>query len=340
MKRKLLFTVCCSIMVFSVSAQDTIKVNFKPAGTPGDNTWDSILVVDKTAYDAGYTIFNAFGGTVLVKPVWLSSPVAENVRAVDRDHPDFQYTGQYAGVLRSYTAVDSRYANDCDVIGIEIIGLPAGTYTFESYHHDFNDQYGKFTVTTKINGDIVDEDTDARMISHSMDADEFNDRYPDNQLDPTVADEFQEHYVTNTLDSITKYTFDQIESSGESDLVLVSFRNILTPDAEMDHSTKFIVINGFKLYETPAGIVENKTLNSLSVYPNPASETLKIDFRSGIKNELSFSVIDFTGKAVLMNASELTDGHLEIDTSKLPKGVYLLKLSLNEEQVVRKFVIM
>lgn len=327
-------------MVLSVSAQDTIKVNFKPSGTPGDVAWDSILVSDKTEYDAGYTIYDAFGTSVLVKPVWLNSPVANNVRAVDRDHPDFQYTGQYAGVLRSYIAVDSRYENDCDIIGIEIIGLPEGTYTFESYHHDFNDQYGKFTVTTTINENTVDEDMSGRMISHSMDTAEFNDRYPDNKLDPMVAIEFQEHYVTNSLDSITKYTFDQIESSGISDIIRVSFKNVLSPDPEMNESQKFVVVNGFQLYETVINSIEDLTLNSVSVYPNPAYETLKIDFLSGNVHKLSFSVVDITGKTVLMNTSELMGRHLDIDISKLPKGVYLLKLSMKEEQIVRKFVIM
>jgi hypothetical protein len=340
MKRKLLITVYCLIMVLSMSAQDTLQVNFKPAGTPGDVTWDSILVADKTIYDEGYTIYNVFGTSVLVKPVWLNSPVADNVRATDRTHGDFQYTGKYSQVLRSHIAVDSRYDNDCNIIGIEIIGLPEGTYTFQSYHHDFNDQHGKFTVATSINGNVIDEVTDARMISHSMDSAEFNARYPDNKLDPMEAIEFQEHYVTNSLDSVTKYTFNQIVSSGVSDLILVSFKNVLPPASDMSHYVKFVVINGFQLYETIINSIENKTLNAISVYPNPASEILKIDFQSRIEDEVSLSIIDITGKTVLENTSELMDRHLDIDISQLPQGAYLLKLSMKEEQIVRKFVIM
>lgn len=328
-------------MVLSVSAQDTIRVNFKPAGTPGDIEWDSILVADKAAYEEGYSLYSAFGSSVLIKPVWLNSPVAENVRAVDRNNQDFQYTGEFASVLRSYIAVDSRYANDCDIIGVEIVGLPEGTYTFESYHHDFIDQYGKFTVMTSVNGAVVDADVFGRMISHTIDTVRYNSRYPDNKLlDPVVADEFQAHYVVSSLDSITKYTFDQIESSGISDVILVSFKNELIPDPAMDHSLKFVLINGFQLYETIELSAENNTLNSFSVYPNPATELLKIDFQSGNGNEISYSVIDITGKTVLMNTAELTDRNLEIDVSKLSDGVYLLKLTMKEEQMVRKFVIM
>jgi hypothetical protein len=340
MKTKLLFTVFCSIIVLTVSAQDTLKVNFKPAGTTGEIGWDSILVSDKTAYEAGFLDFVVFNSTVSVNLVWKNSPIAENVRAVDRNKPEFQYTGPLANVLRSYIAVDARYENDCNILTIQITGLPEGTYTFESYHHDYEDQYGSFLIATRINGDIKDADFIGKMISHSMDLETFEERYAV-ELDSTVAIEFQNHYVTNSLDSVTKYTFNQIVSSGASDVIELSFQNILAPAPDMNHSLKFTLINGFKLYKSPATSIENIMLNSLSVYPNPASEILQIDFQSGIESEVFISIIDITGKTVLKNTSELSnmDKHLEIDISNLPKGIYVLRLSVKGDQVVRKFEI-
>lgn len=343
MKKNLLLIASFTLIVLSVPAQDTIKVNFKPSGTVGDIAWDSILVADKAAYESGYSIFSAFGGNVMVKPVWQTEPIDKNVRAVDRNNGDFQYTGQYAEVLRSYIAVDSRYDNNCNIIGIEIIGLPKGKYTFESYHHDFNDQHGSFTASTSINGTVVDGDgTNEMMISHSMDSVEYNDRYPDNVLDSAEAVEFQKHYVTNSLDSVTKYSFDQIVSSGPSDIVLVSFKNVLQPDPVMSHYVKFIVINGFKLYETKTveTNIDDLTSNSVSVYPNPVSEILKVDLPSGNIQELSYSVVDITGKTVLMNTGQLIDNHIELDISKLSKGSYFFKLSLKEGPIIRKFIVM
>lgn len=319
-----------------MSAQDTLKVNFKPAGTPGADGWDSILVADKTAYAAGALNVNVFNSTVSVNPVWLMSPAAENVRAIDRNDPAFQYTGPLANVLRSYIAVDSRYSNDCDMIGIQITGLPEGTYTFESYHHDFQDQYGSFTVSISLNGNIIEYDIDEKMISHSIDLETFEERYTI-ELDPLVAIAFQDHYVTNSLDSVTKYKFVQIESSGASDIILVSFKNILPPNPEMDHSLKFVLINGFKLYKSPATDIENITFNSLSVYPNPVSGMLNIDLNSTASENINISIYDITGKELYHNYfKSITDQHLNLDVSDFQPGIYMIKIYDNQTSRIGK----
>ncbi len=336
MKTKLLLSVFFSLIVLTMSAQDTLKVNFKPAGTPGADGWDSILVADKTDYAAGALNVNIFNSTVSVTPVWLNSPVAENVRAIDRSGTEFQYTGPLANVLRSYIAVDSRYSNDCDMIGLQITGLPAGIYTFESYHHDFIDQYGSFTVSTSLNGNILDY-VYGLMISHSISAEQYNDRYPTNQLDPMVETEFQNHYVTNSLDSVTKYTYDQVESSGTSDIILVSFKNILPPDPDMNHSLKFVLINGFKLYKGSASELENITSNSLSVYPNPVSGMLNIDLSSTSGKNMNISIFSITGKEVYKNHFEsITGQHLQLDISAFKPGIYMIKIYDNQTSKIGK----
>lgn len=337
MKTKLLFTVFLSIIVLTMSAQDTLKVNFKPAGTPGADGWDSILVADKTDYTAGALNVNIFNSSVSVNPVWLNSPVSDNVRAVDRNDPAFQYTGPLANVLRSYIAVDSRYSNDCNTIGVQITGLPEGIYTFESYHHDFQDQYGSFTSSTSVNGNNVDFDFIGKMISHSISAEQFNVRYPDNQLDPLTAIEFQNHYVINSLDSVTKYKFDQIESSGTGDNILVRFKNMLPPNPEMSHSLKFTLVNGFKLYKSPATDIENITLNSVSVYPNPASGILNIDLNAALCKNINISIYDITGKELYNNYFEsITDQHISLNISDLQAGIYMIKINDNKTSIIEK----
>jgi hypothetical protein len=337
MKTKLLFTVFYSIIVLTMSAQDTLKINFKPAGTPGADGWDSILVADKTAYAAGVLNVNVFNSTVSVNPLWLNSPDAVNVRAIDRSGTEFQYTGPLANVLRSYIAVDSRYSNDCDIVGVQISGLPEGTYTFESYHHDFIDQYGSFTSSTSVNGNNLDFDFLGKMISHSINAEQFNLRYPTEPLDPAVAIEFQNHYVKNSLDSVTKYKFDQIEISGAGDIILVSFKNMLPPDPNMSHSLKFVLINGFKLYKSSSSGLEDITLNSLSVYPNPASGILNIDLNSSSGENINISIYDITGKELYKNNIEpITDQHLHLDISALQSGIYMIKIYDNKTSRIGK----
>lgn len=348
MKKSLLLFTSIIFMVLSVSAQDTLRVNFKPADTPGDPTWDSILVADKAEYDQA-SIFNVFDNTVLVKPVWKTTTVANNYRSIDRNNNEVQYTGKYSEVFRSFIAADIRQENDCDAIGVEISNLPAGSYTFISYHHDFIDQHGVFTATTSVGGTVVDEDaTRKMMISHSLDTTQYNNRYPVEQYpdaqftSPEMAQQFQETYVTNTLDSITTYKFESIEISGPSDIVLVLFQSPEGNDPDVSHNRKLVVLNGFQLYQNKKSSIKklNITSNTLSVYPNPASDLLKVDLQAENISNISYSIVDITGKTIIKNTSRVEDNHFNIDISSLKKGTYFLKLFNKEDLLVEKFVVM
>jgi len=329
MKTKLLFIVCLSIMALNVSAQDTLKVNFKPAGTPGSEGWDSILVSDKTLYSDGYYDFDAFGTTISVKPEWLNSPNDVNIRSIDRGSYLSQYVGPMADVLRSYTAVDSRYANDCDVISIEITGLPEGTYTFNSYHHDFNDQYGNFTVETGVNGDIVDADISGKMISHSLSLASFEATYGE----APVSVDYESYYVRASLDSVTQYTYDQIVSTGTSDIVTVNFKNFLPPSKDMNHSLKFALINGFKLYISPPTSIENNQI---------ANQNIEIINRNNGNVTISgermteISLYSIAG-TLIKQVTYLGD---QIELTDLHQGIYIAKVSFNNgNSISRKIVV-
>ncbi|MGB0432117.1 MAG: T9SS type A sorting domain-containing protein, partial [Bacteroidia bacterium] len=68
---------------------------------------------------------------------------------------------------------------------------------------------------------------------------------------------------------------------------------------------------------------------SISVYPNPAKNTLKIDGA----DSFTFQIFELTGKTVLSGY-----GQKQIDISNLPSGVYHLSLVLNETVYNTQFV--
>lgn len=78
------------------------------------------------------------------------------------------------------------------------------------------------------------------------------------------------------------------------------------------------------LLNGPLGI-SNEELNSVQVYPNPASETLTI---SSVDDNLSFEVISTTGRI------EMTGNGKQINIGQLPNGMYFLKT----ENGIAKFV--
>jgi hypothetical protein len=92
--------------------------------------------------------------------------------------------------------------------------------------------------------------------------------------------------------------------------------------------------------EGPQGI--NDPQNRLfSVYPNPASGKfyLKVSLKESM--DVRYTVLDLIGKTVLDNVLSLNAGEniREISLENLPKGIYIIRLSLDGETVNQKLVV-
>jgi hypothetical protein len=70
---------------------------------------------------------------------------------------------------------------------------------------------------------------------------------------------------------------------------------------------------------------------SIDIFPNPVND---IQFISGLKNPSMVSVYDISGK-LLLKRKDVTK---EIDISCLAKGMYFIKVIMQEGSVVRKFI--
>ena len=79
-------------------------------------------------------------------------------------------------------------------------------------------------------------------------------------------------------------------------------------------------------------VIENK-IDNISVYPNPASHSVKILNDSGL-NITGIQIIDLTGRVVL--SSERYDN---IDISTLPEGQYFLKI-IGDRTIVKKLSVL
>ncbi|MBN4081815.1 T9SS type A sorting domain-containing protein, partial [bacterium AH-315-C07] len=81
----------------------------------------------------------------------------------------------------------------------------------------------------------------------------------------------------------------------------------------------------------------------LSVYPNPADNTLKISLNSidFEDNQLNISIFDVTGKLVYNDKMELNYGQVEklINTDYLYPGVYHLKISSSQKSFTKRIII-
>lgn len=124
------------------------------------------------SYDAGHEVaadfvfqdYNAFGATVSIVPEWPDTTDNRVMQMIDRAAGnDNQWQGDNINLLTDWLGVDTRtgnggngdYAYDIDTetptgtpssMDLVISGLPAGTYSWTSFHHDTEHVWADFLV--------------------------------------------------------------------------------------------------------------------------------------------------------------------------------------------------
>jgi len=95
----------------------------------------------------------------------------------------------------------------------------------------------------------------------------------------------------------------------------------------------------------PSLSVENNTLSNLNVsqnFPNPFANETKVLFNLKEASNVSYTVVDLTGK-VVANVNEGTtmagDHEITIDGSSFANGVYYLNITAGESNVTRKMIV-
>jgi hypothetical protein len=86
--------------------------------------------------------YSAFGTRVTVTPSWAAGATAAAMQMIDRGGDDGTDT---PNLLRDWIGTDNRQPGN--PMTLTISGLPAGAYSWLSYHHDPEDQTGLFNVT-------------------------------------------------------------------------------------------------------------------------------------------------------------------------------------------------
>jgi len=69
---------------------------------------------------------------------------------------------------------------------------------------------------------------------------------------------------------------------------------------------------------------------TISIYPNPATDLVTIKFHEEMNTSFTYELTDITGK--IIQREMLTSDQTEINISKFSKGIYMMKIS-NEESI-------
>jgi len=97
----------------------------------------------------------------------------------------------------------------------------------------------------------------------------------------------------------------------------------------------------FQIEEMPVGIEENSLDVELEVYPNPVNDNVKIRLGTPVFGEIELNILNLNGEVVYAHRHSFSDGEsLNINTAKFAQGVYIIKLTSDQQQIAtRKLII-
>jgi regulation of enolase protein 1 (concanavalin A-like superfamily) len=128
--------------------------------------------------------------------------------------------------------------------------------------------------------------------------------------------------------SLVFYTFLQMNQCVEVGIFAEGINQAVLADATFDQVN--ISNNGGNLAQLPNHI---QALNStdttdvaISLYPNPSSEKIHLDFRQIPELPMNFVIRDNTGQQVYQQQSLLNENNIAFDLDQLPSGIYYIEV--------------
>jgi hypothetical protein len=146
------------------SDSGVLKIDFTQNGGAVEAGFEVYSADHEQAATFASQSYSAFGTTVTLTPSWAAGAAPQAMQMIDRSASGRNgYTGDHANLLNDWIGTDNRQSGD--PMTLTIGGLPAGAYSWLSYHHDCDDQTGIFDVTVNdATGSATITDID---ISHS-----------------------------------------------------------------------------------------------------------------------------------------------------------------------------
>ncbi len=148
-------------------------------------------------------------------------------------------------------------------------------------------------------------------------------------------------HTTNQFGSpslLVDQTIDLKNKFQVNDTLLFRFR--LKADADITTGWGWSVDNLF-IQQTPAGLEQESIVTQFTVFPNPTSGKVKIQYTLKENSKISVEINDINGKMVTsMTLGEVSSGEhlIESDLSSESAGIYFVKLKTNQGYKILKII--
>lgn len=111
---------------------------------------------------------------------------------------------------------------------------------------------------------------------------------------------------------------------------------------DINNALYVVDLNGsiYKIIDNTLSINEN-TLDSISIYPNPASRILHVDFSNNLHSlSADIKIYDIQGKLIKSILKDKNDTFTSVEISNMKSGFYIVKInSEDDKEITKKLVI-
>lgn len=88
----------------------------------------------------------------------------------------------------------------------------------------------------------------------------------------------------------------------------------------------------------PLSVLENSKVD-FSVYPNPASNMVTVQYSNASNTTATIAVYDLQGKQVLQQEATIENNQCRISIASLQSGLYLMKITTADASVTKKLMV-
>lgn len=163
-------------------------------------------------------------------------------------------------------------------------------------------------------------------------------------------------YGVATTDTIKFYLADYRPAGTVNDVVVKNWQFVNCTTLGIVDSLRFMMSssdNSFGYMNTPSyfsidnlttnttvGVHELESISNISLFPNPAKESVTINYASKTENALRIRLFDISGKEVMQAEQQNSVGPnlMHLETSALEAGVYFVELSDGTSSKKIKFI--
>jgi hypothetical protein len=80
--------------------------------------------------------------------------------------------------------------------------------------------------------------------------------------------------------------------------------------------------------------------NQISVYPNPSQDKFNISLGLVIEQDVNLILMDLNGREISRKSySDIKNQTLRLNLDNYPKGLYVLRIELKDEVIIKKIVL-